>query len=43
VAPGAAAAQCDPSSAGMTAAGVTVAGSSGAAYDIVLVGEGTVA
>lgn len=43
VAPGAAAAQCDPSAAGMAAAGVTVTGSAGAVYDIVLVGEGTVA
>ena len=43
VAAGAAAAQCDPSAAGMAASGVTVTGSSGGAYDIVIVGEGTVA
>jgi len=42
VAAGAAASQCDPSAAGMAASGVTVTGSVGAAYDIVLVGEGTV-
>lgn len=43
VAPGAAAAQFDPSAAGMAASGVTVTGSAGASYDIVLIGEGTVA
>jgi hypothetical protein len=39
VAAGAAAAQCDPSAAGMAATGVTVTGS---AYEIVLIGEGSV-
>jgi hypothetical protein len=42
VAPGGAAVQCDPTAAGMAASGVTVTGSVGGAYDIVLVGEGTV-
>jgi hypothetical protein len=43
VAAGAVAVQCDPSAGGMAASGVTVTGSAGAAYDIVLIGEGSVA
>lgn len=43
VAAGAVAIQVDPSQAGMTAGGVTVTGSSGLTYDILLIGEGSVA
>lgn len=42
VAAGAVAVQCDPSAAGMSASGVTVTGSAGCAYDIMLIGEGSV-
>lgn len=42
LAAGAVAMQCDPSAAGMAASGVTVTGSAGCAYDIVLLGEGSV-
>ena len=34
--------QVDPTAAGMTAGTITVTGSAGATYDIVLIGEGTV-
>jgi hypothetical protein len=43
VAAGAAAMQSDPSAAGMAATGVTVTGSNGGSYDILLVGNGSVA
>lgn len=43
VAAGAAVTLVDPSAAGMTAGTVTVTGSAGATYDIVLIGEGSVA
>jgi hypothetical protein len=42
IAPGGALVQCDPTAAGITASGVTVTGSAGCAYDIVLIGEGSV-
>lgn len=42
VAPGGAVVQCDPTAAGMAASGLTVTGSAGGAYDLVLIGEGTV-
>jgi hypothetical protein len=42
VAPGGAIAQCDPTAAGMAASGVTVTGSVGCTYDIILIGEGSV-
>jgi hypothetical protein len=42
VAPGGGLVQIDPTAAGMSASGVTVTGSSGGTYDIVLIGEGTV-
>ena len=42
VAAGAAAMHCDPSAAGIVAGGVTVTGTVGGTYDIVLIGEGTV-
>lgn len=43
VAGGAVAMQSDPSAAGMAASGVTVTGSAGGSYDIVLFGKGSVA
>lgn len=43
VAAGAVAMQSDPSAAGMSASGVTVTGTSGGNYDILLIGEGSVA
>lgn len=42
VAAGAVAVQCDPSAAGMAASGVTVTGSAGCAYEIMLIGEGSI-
>ena len=42
VAAGGAYTQIDPTAAGMTAGTITVTGSAGATYDIVLIGEGTV-
>jgi hypothetical protein len=42
VAAGAVAFQCDPSAAGMAASGVTVTGTIGGEYEIMLIGEGTV-
>lgn len=42
VAPGGAVVQCDPTAAGMAASGLTVTGSAGGSYDLVLIGEGTV-
>ena len=42
VAAGAAAMHCDTSAAGIAAGGVTVTGTVGGEYDIVLIGEGTV-
>ena len=41
VAPGGAVVQCDPTAAGMAASGLTVTGSPGGSYDLVLIGEGT--
>lgn len=43
VAAGAAAVHCDPSAAGLAAGGVTVTGTVGGTYDVVLIGEGSVA
>lgn len=43
VAAGAVAVLCDPSAAGMAAASVTVTGTTGGSYEIVLIGEGSVA
>lgn len=43
VAAGAVAMQSDPSAAGMSASGVTVTGTAGGNYDILLIGEGSVA
>jgi hypothetical protein len=34
--------QCDPSAGGMAASGVTVTGTVGGSYEIVLLGEGSV-
>lgn len=42
VAPGGCVSQVDSSAAGMNASGVTVTGSAGGTYEIVLIGEGTV-
>ena len=42
VAPGGSVVQCDPTAGGMAASGLTVTGSAGCAYDLVLIGEGTV-
>jgi len=42
IAAGAAAMHCDPSASGIAVGGVTVTGTIGGAYDIVLIGEGTV-
>lgn len=42
VAPGGCVSQIDSSAAGMNASGITVTGSAGATYDILLIGEGTV-
>lgn len=42
VAAGAVAVQCDPSAAGMAASGVTVTGSAAGAYQMVLIGEGSI-
>ena len=39
---GGAAVHVDPTAAGLSASGVTVTGSAGATYDIILIGEGTV-
>lgn len=40
---GGAAVHADPTAAGLSASGITVTASAGAAYDIVLIGEGSVA
>lgn len=42
IAAGGVAVQCDASAAGMAASGVTVTGSAGGAYQIMLIGEGSV-
>lgn len=42
IAPGGCVAQVDPTAGGMAASGVTVTGSAGGTYDIVLLGEGAV-
>lgn len=42
IAPGGCVAQVDPTAGGMAASGVTVTGSAGGAYEIILLGEGTV-